>query len=138
MVDCTFYKSNTKSNCCTLLLCHVGVRSSRQEVFCKKGVLKNFAKFTVKRLCNSLFFKNEALAHVFSCEFSEICIRTSFLTKHLRWLLLAFQGESTLYSFRSSCSKQAQCLKFKWTVTSWKYSRSSIVQISSLCYVAGF
>ena len=30
--------------------------SSRPEVFCKKGVLKNFAKFTVKHLCQSLFF----------------------------------------------------------------------------------
>ena len=34
-------------------------RSSRPEVFCTKGVLKNFAKFTGKRLCQSLFF-NEA------------------------------------------------------------------------------
>ena len=31
-------------------------RSSRPEVFCKKGVLKNFAKFTGKHLCQSLFF----------------------------------------------------------------------------------
>ena len=25
------------------------------EVFCKKGILRNFTKFTVKRLCQSLF-----------------------------------------------------------------------------------
>ena len=31
-------------------------RSSCQEVYCKKGVLRNFAKFTGKRLCQSLFF----------------------------------------------------------------------------------
>ena len=31
-------------------------RSSRPEVFCKKGVLKNFAKFTGKHLGQSLFF----------------------------------------------------------------------------------
>ena len=30
-------------------------RSSRPEVFCKKGVLKNFAIFTGKHLCWSLF-----------------------------------------------------------------------------------
>ena len=64
--------------------------------------------------------------------------RTSFLTEHLWWLLLAFQSESTLYGFRISCSKQAQYLKFKWTKTSWRYNRSNIVQISFLCYVAGF
>ena len=31
-------------------------RSSRLEVFCKKGVLNNFAKYTGKHLCQSLFF----------------------------------------------------------------------------------
>ena len=31
-------------------------RSSRPEVFCKKGVLRNFAKFTGKQLCQSLLF----------------------------------------------------------------------------------
>ena len=32
------------------------LRSSRPEVFCKKGVLRNFTKFTGKHLCPSLFF----------------------------------------------------------------------------------
>ena len=31
-------------------------RSSRPEVFCEKGVLRNFAKFTGKHLCQSLFY----------------------------------------------------------------------------------
>ena len=35
-------------------------RSSRLEVFCKKGVLRNFAKFIGKRLCQSLFFNKVA------------------------------------------------------------------------------
>ena len=35
-------------------------RSSRPEVFCKKGVLRNFAKFTGKHLCQSLFFNKVA------------------------------------------------------------------------------
>ena len=52
-------------------------RSSHPEVFCKKGVLRNFAKFTGKPLCQSLFFnkvpsKKGTLAQVFSCEFCEI------------------------------------------------------------------
>ena len=42
-------------------------RSGRPEVFCKKGVLRNFAKFTGKHLCQSL---------------------SPFLTEHLWWLLL--------------------------------------------------
>ena len=39
-------------------------RSSRPEVFCSKGVLKIFAKFTGKQLCRNLF--------MFFCEFFEI------------------------------------------------------------------
>ena len=45
-------------------------RSSRPQVFCKKGVLENFRKFTGKHLW-SLFFKKEALALLFSGEFCE-------------------------------------------------------------------
>ena len=40
----------------------------------KKGVKKNFTKFTRKHLCR----KNETLAHVFPCEFCEICKNTFF------------------------------------------------------------
>ena len=57
---------------------------SRPEVYCKKGVFRNFAKFTGKQLRQSLFFNNvvdlrpaallkkEALAQVFPCEFCEM------------------------------------------------------------------
>ena len=69
----------------------------------RKGVLRNFAKFLGKLLCQSLFliklqashsfsiklqtwglqlFKKETVAQVFSCEFCEISKNTS-LTQHL-------------------------------------------------------
>ena len=35
-------------------------RSSLPEVFCEKGMLRNFAKFTGKHLCPSLFFNKAA------------------------------------------------------------------------------
>ena len=35
-------------------------RSSRPDVFCKKGVLSNFTKFTGKHLCHRLFFNKVA------------------------------------------------------------------------------
>ena len=72
-------------------------RSSHPEVFCIKGVLRNFAKFTGKHLCQSLFFskvaglrptkacnfiKKETLAQVFSCEFCETS-KNIFFTEHL-------------------------------------------------------
>ena len=55
-------------------------RSSHPEVFCKKSVLRNFAKVTAKHLCQSLFFnkvackfiKKDTLLQVLSCEFFEI------------------------------------------------------------------
>ena len=60
---------------------HNEARSSHLEVFCKKGILKNFAKPTQKHLCESLFFnkfvglrpatllKKDTPTQVFSCEF---------------------------------------------------------------------
>ena len=81
---------------------HERDRSSRPEVFCKKGVLRNFAKFTGKtcarvsffnkvagKVCN--FIKKESLAQVFSCEFCEISKNTFFY----RTPLVAASGGST-------------------------------------------
>ena len=56
-------------------------------MFCKKSVLRNFAKFTGKHLCQSLsfnkvaglnFIKRQTLAQVFSREFCEISKNTIF------------------------------------------------------------
>ena len=54
----------------------IGFRSSRREVFCKKGVLRNLAKVTEKHLCQSLVFLKGTLAQVFSCEYGEISRNT--------------------------------------------------------------
>ena len=61
-------------------------RSSRPEVFCKKGVLGNAT-------CN--FVKKETLAQVFSCEFCEISKNTFF---H-RTPLMAASGISILQHY---------------------------------------
>ena len=59
-------------------------------MFCKKDILRNFAKLTGKHLCQSLFFdivagmrpeacnfiKKGTLAQVFSCEFCEFSKKT--------------------------------------------------------------
>ena len=77
--------------------CFIMNRNSCLEVFCRKGVVRNFAKFTGKHLCQSLFFikvasacnliKKETLAQVFSCAFCEIS-KNTFFTEHFQWLLL--------------------------------------------------
>ena len=48
------------------------LENSCPEVFCRKGVLRNFAKFTGKRPCQGNFIKKETLAQVFSCKFCKI------------------------------------------------------------------
>ena len=75
-------------------------RNSRSEVFCKKGVLRNFAKSTGKHLCQSLFFNKVAglrpatllkkrLWHrCFPVNFAKF-LGTPFFTEHLWWLLLS-------------------------------------------------
>ena len=74
------------------------LRSSRPEVFVKKGVLTNFAKFAVKHLFQSLFFnkvaglrlatllKKKLWLRCFPVNFENF-LRRPFLAEHLRWLL---------------------------------------------------
>ena len=60
--------------------CFHDARSSHQRCSIIKGVLRNFRKFTGKHLCQSLFFKKEPLAQVFSCKFCKIC-KNSFMSQ---------------------------------------------------------
>ena len=98
-----------------------------------------FRKFTGKHLCHSLFFLKKRLwQRCFPVNFEKF-LRTPFLTHTSGGCFWrAFQSESTLYNFRTSCSKQAQYLKFKWKVISGKHSRSNIAETSCHCYAAGF
>ena len=77
------------------------VQKQPLEVFYKKIGLRNFAKFTRKYLCKSLFFNKIAglrpeislqkrLWHrYFPANFAKF-LRTPFLTERIRWLLLFF------------------------------------------------
>ena len=71
-------------------------RNSRPEVFSKKDVFKNFAKFTGTHLYPSLFFDKatlwkKRLRHSWlSVNFAEF-LRTPFFKEYLRWLLLLFE-----------------------------------------------
>ena len=99
MVYCLF-KINTYYRCFVIKhLFSLKKRSNLLEVFCKKGVLRNLAKFTGKHLCQSFFFwwsyRPEARALLkkrpwhkcFLVNFAKF-LTTPFLTEHLRWLLL--------------------------------------------------
>ena len=79
----------------------ISSRSSHLEVFCRKSILTNSAKFTGKHLFQSLLFNKVAalgpatllkkrLWHrYFPTNFAKF-LRTPFFTKHLRWLPLKF------------------------------------------------
>ena len=84
-------------------------RSSRPEVFCKKGVFRNFTKFTGKQLCQSLFcnkvaglrqktdfIKKQTPVQVFSCEFWEILKNIFFY----RTPLVAASGNNSVIPFQ--------------------------------------
>ena len=80
----------------------------------KKGVLKNFAIFTEKHLCQSLFLccnfiKNEALAQEFSCEFSKI-FKIIFFTEHL-WMTASIYKSCWLYTLQLFIAVNFQVVK---------------------------
>ena len=73
-------------------------RSSRPKVFCKKGAIRNFTKFSGKHLCQGLIFNEVAglrLATLSKMRFWHRCfpvnfvefLRTLFFIEHLWWLL---------------------------------------------------
>ena len=74
-------------------------RSSRLEVFCRRGVLRNLEKITGKLLCQSLLFNKVAglrTVNLLKKRFWYKCFPVNFLKflktpsiiEHLRWLLL--------------------------------------------------
>ena len=76
-------------------------RSSHPEVFCRKGVFRNFAKFTRNHLRQSFIFDKvtglrpatlliiRLLHRCFPENFAKF-LRTLFSTEHLQWLLLIY------------------------------------------------
>ena len=92
---------------------YFNVGSSRPEVFCKKSVLRNFAKFTVKHLRQSLFFNKVAgpehllvTASVMSniLEFKIYGPRATFMNNFLKSLLI-------------NCRRQRQPLEVFWRIS---------------------
>ena len=97
-----------------LLLIHqIYYRSSHRNCSVRKDVLRNFAKFTEKHLCQSLFYNKVAglrpafllkktPTQVFSCEFFKISKNTIF-TEHF-W---------TTVSDTNGCTRK-DLTKMKW------------------------
>ena len=85
-------------------------RSSHRRYSLKKGVLKNFVKFTGKHLCQnpaaatlfSNFIKKETLAQVFCCEFCKIS-KNTFFSEH--------RGETASYVNNSEIARNTYLVK---------------------------
>ena len=110
-----------------LLQCLLGISQkdiiygSSYQSFCKKDVFKNFAKFTGKCLCQSLFlhenpglpqtcnFKKKRLWHrCFPVNFAKF-LRTPFFTEQLQWLLLSITHHRLcLFVFQGKFPKMVQ------------------------------
>ena len=78
----------TKNTQCifnVLIIVYIQYRSSCPEVFCKKGALKNFAKFKRKscRFQANSYIKKDTPTQVFHYELCEI-FKNTFFTEHLR------------------------------------------------------
>ena len=94
-------------------------------MFCKKGVLKNFTKFTGKHLCQSLFFnkvaglgcnfiEKETLAQMLSCEVCVLFKNTYFYRTTLVAVSASYiRGNVYFGIIAFSClSSTKPCLRF--------------------------
>ena len=94
-------------------------RSSRPDVFCKNGVLRNFTKFTGKHLCQSLVFNKVA------------CLRPATLLKKRLWdrcFPVNFVKFPRTFLHRTPLVA-ASALRF-FFILNWKYRRNDRVTIS--------
>ena len=66
------------------------IQKQSPEVFCKRSFHSNFAKFTGKHLCQSLWNR------FFPVNFKKF-LRTPFFTEHLWWLVLEIITKSTIF-----------------------------------------
>ena len=88
-------------------------RSSRPEVFCKEGVLRNFTKFTGKHLIKlqaSGLRKKRLWHRRFPVNFVKF-LRTHFFIEHPWWLLLSFTSYLSHIQISSlwNYSQRKQC-----------------------------
>ena len=111
---------------------HILDRSSHRRCSVRKDVLRNFAKFTGKHLCQGLFMsgpkacnfiKKYTLAQVFSCEFFEF-LRTPFWQNTKQLDLFRVNRVSDYYA------KSIYIKVFPWIIVLWMLVPSKILTIS--------
>ena len=96
-------------------------RSSRPEVFCIKGVHRNFGKFTGKRLCQSLVFNKVASwpATLLKKRHSHRSFAVNF-SKFLRTPLLTNTSGGCFWHFQTWCYEKEQNRNYSTNLTTIK------------------
>ena len=136
-------------------------RNNLPDVFCKKGFLRNLAKFTGKHMCTSLFFnkkgifikkicifiKKETVVQFLFCEFCEISKTTFFfwalpvVASVLSYFLsmLPFHTLHWKYQKMIKCrgSHQRRSIKRCLSKTSQNSQESTCARVSFFSKVAG-
>ena len=114
-------------------------RSSRPEVFCRKGVLRNFAKFAGKHLYQKLFFNffpglrpatllKKSLWHrCFPVNFAKF-LRTPFLQNTSGRLLLVFPKELLVKYFTGRDKERSLSLKTEVRILSQFFDTWLIIE----------
>ena len=109
------------------------------EVFCQKGIIKNFAKFTSNSPFNDVglshptLLEKRPLHRCFPIKFAKFSW-TPFLIEHLRWLLLKIVKRSWLHGI-SDAQKYVLwlCSTLDFTVKEWFCYVTSFTKVF-LCY----
>ena len=109
---------------------YLPVESSLQEVFCKISVLRIFAKFTGKHLCQSLYQKRYSVRG-FSCEFCEVSKNTC---NGCFWI--SFKSLRCLFSLASPNKLfwQLIFIELVWTSFTWALLTFYTTELSTFVF----
>ena len=105
-----------------ILLISYTFRRSHLRCSVRKGVLRSFAKFTAKHLCQTLYFiKKETLAQVFTCEYCDISKNTfSYRTPPVD------ASVGMIYSKRLDSRKDLHSVNSAWSILHAKFKACSL------------
>ena len=122
------------------------LRSIHWRCSVRKGILRNFANFTGKDLCQSLFFiEIETLAQVVSCKCCEISKNTFFTVHRLATVSMPFKNLSFWVGYWHvlgyNVGGQTQSTQTKWAaklgvlVKIYIFSWGNMVFLWGLCFL---
>ena len=108
-------------------------RSSRKKCSLRKGVLRKFAKFTGKQLCQSLFFDKIAGLGLFYRTSPGDCFCSFFINLFIKSLFLRFTGlirsifPANIYLFKVNNRRSLQTLHLVFYAQTLRIRRFHVI-----------